>query len=79
MLVPPERFELSRPFGHWDLNPARLPFRQGGIMFGAGKKDRTPDLSITKRALCQLSYTGKHVRGTFWVAPRYRLRITVYH
>ena len=29
-LVPKERFELSRPYGHYALNVARLPFRHFG-------------------------------------------------
>lgn len=28
--VPPERFELSRPYGHLLLRQACLPFHQGG-------------------------------------------------
>ena len=30
-MVPKERFELSRPYGHYALNVARLPFRHFGI------------------------------------------------
>jgi hypothetical protein len=29
--VPKERFELSRPCGHYALNVARLPFRHFGL------------------------------------------------
>ena len=29
-IVPKERFELSRPYGHYALNVARLPFRHFG-------------------------------------------------
>jgi hypothetical protein len=29
--VPKERFELSRPYGHYALNVARLPFRHFGM------------------------------------------------
>ena len=31
-LVPKERFELSRPYGHYALNVARLPFRHFGAI-----------------------------------------------
>ena len=31
-LVPKERFELSRPFEHYALNVARLPFRHFGAI-----------------------------------------------
>ena len=31
--VPKERFELSRPFGHYALNVARLPFRHFGMTY----------------------------------------------
>ena len=31
-LVPKERFELSRPCGHYALNVARLPFRHFGMV-----------------------------------------------
>ena len=30
-MVPKERFELSRPYGHYALNVARLPFRHFGM------------------------------------------------
>ena len=30
MLVPKVRFELTRPYGHYALNVARLPFRHFG-------------------------------------------------
>jgi hypothetical protein len=30
-MVPKERFELSRPYGHYALNVARLPFRHFGV------------------------------------------------
>lgn len=32
-MVPKERFELSRPYGHYALNVARLPFRHFGFPF----------------------------------------------
>ena len=31
-MVPKERFELSRPCGHYALNVARLPFRHFGVV-----------------------------------------------
>jgi hypothetical protein len=35
-MVPKERFELSRPYGHYALNVARLPFRHFGIASDTG-------------------------------------------
>lgn len=34
-MVPKGRFELPRPYGHYALNVARLPFRHFGLVEAA--------------------------------------------
>ncbi len=43
-----ERFELSRPYEHWVLNPACLPFHHIGI-FCTASRSRTCNLPIRSR------------------------------
>ena len=47
-LVPKERFELSRPCGHYALNVARLPFRHFGMVGDTGFEPVTSAMSTQR-------------------------------
>ena len=47
-LVPKGRFELPRPYGHYALNVARLPFRHFGMVGGRGLEPLTSAMSTQR-------------------------------
>ncbi len=63
IMVPKVRFELTRPYGHYALNVARLPFRHFGLKADTRPKSMPPGVSpsICKRqeslVLFKVNYT----------------------
>ncbi len=47
-LVPKVRFELTRPYGHYALNVARLPFRHFGMVGDTGFEPVTSAMSTQR-------------------------------
>ena len=45
LIVPKGRFELPRPYGHYALNVARLPFRHFGLTANTRLKPAPPGKS----------------------------------
>ena len=46
--MPKVRFELTRPYGHYALNVARLPFRHFGMVGGRGLEPLTSAMSTQR-------------------------------
>ena len=61
---------------HWRCMEKRVASLQPVVLYGAGKRSRTPDLRITNALLYQLSYAG--VPGAVRSMRRKRRRLYVF-
>ena len=52
------------------LDRVRLPIAPGEPVYGAGERNRTPDILITNQALYRLSYSSKILATVQGVEPR---------